>query len=307
MRILVLGGGGFIGSAVIRKLLDRGHSVRIFQRSQDGSDVYKQYSNKIEWVIGEFANRKDVENALNEIDTVIHLISTTLPKSSNEDMEFDIKSNVIPTLTLLEAMVFKSIPRIIFASSGGTVYGVPQYIPIDEEHQTEPLVSYGITKLIIEKYMLLFQKLYGIRSIVLRVSNPYGEGQKMNSGQGVIAAFIRRALNKSPLEIWGDGNVTRDYIYVDDVADAFVKAVQYEGKNSIFNISSGIGTTITEIIENLEIAIGVPIARVYRNARIFDVEVNVLSNKLAKDELDWHPKTSLRNGLAKTIKLFKDA
>jgi UDP-glucose 4-epimerase len=307
MRILVLGGGGFIGSAVVSRLLHQGYRVRIFQRSRGDENVYKRYGENIEWAIGEYSSPKDIESALNDVDVVIHLISTVLPKSSNEDMEFDIKSNVLPALGLLEAMASKGISRIIFGSSGGTIYGAPNYLPLDEEHSTEPLVSYGITKLAIEKYLLLFQKLHGIRSIVLRMSNPYGEGQKIDSGQGVVGVFIKKALNKSPIEIWGDGSAIRDYIYVGDVADAFLKAVQYEGKKSIFNISSGIGMSLNEIIENLEIAIGTPIVTTYHNARVFDVGTNVLSNKLAMDELGWHPKTSFGDGLAKTIKFFKNA
>jgi len=307
MRILVLGGGGFIGSTVVSKLLDQGYRVRIFQRTRKYKNVYKQYSENIEWAIGEYSNQKDIENALNDIDVVIHLISTTLPRISIEEMEFDIKSNVISTVGLLVAMVSKGISRIIFGSSGGTIYGVPKYLPLDEEHSTEPLVSYGITKLAIEKYLLLFQKLHGIRSIVLRISNAYGEGQKIDTGQGVVGVFIKKALNKNPIEIWGDGSVIRDYIYVGDVADAFVKAVQYEGRKSIFNISSGIGMSLNDVIEKLEISIGAPITRTYHNSRIFDVGVNVLSNKLAMDELDWHPKTTFENGLAKTIKFFSNA
>jgi UDP-glucose 4-epimerase len=236
---------------------------------------------------------------------VVHLVSTTLPKSSNDDPVYDVQSNLVATLHLLEGMVARSIKRIVFISSGGTVYGAPQYLPIDERHPTEPQVSYGITKLAIEKYLMIYQRSHGIKATILRVANPYGERQRIETAQGAVGVFISRALQDRPLEIWGDGSVTRDYLYVSDVADAFARAVAYQGPHGVFNISSGSGTTLNQLIGMLEQALGRTVARDYRPGRSFDVPASVLSNALALQELDWAPRVGMAEGIIKTAAWMK--
>jgi UDP-glucose 4-epimerase len=201
---------------------------------------------------------------------------------------------------MLNAMVTKKVGKVVFISSGGTVYGSPKYLPIDESHPTEPQVSYGVTKLAIEKYLLIYQQLHGIKANILRVTNPYGERQRVETAQGAVGVFLSRALQDMPLDIWGDGSVTRDYIYVADVAEAFAKAVMYDGQKSVFNISSGVGTSLNELIAVLERVTGKPIPRNYSPGRPFDVLTSVLDNTLAKQELGWQPRTSLEEGIAKT-------
>jgi UDP-glucose 4-epimerase len=136
------------------------------------------------------------------------------------------------------------------------VYGNPSYLPVDENHPTEPLVSYGVTRLAIEKYLLLHQYLHGVKATILRVSNPFGQRQRVETAQGVVAAFLSKALNGEPVEIWGDGTVVRDYIYVSDVAEAFARAIAYEGHRSVFNISTGVGTSLNELIDLVERVVG---------------------------------------------------
>ena len=181
---------------------------------------------------GDFSSTHDVSDAISGVDIVLHLVSTTLPKSSNDDPIYDVQSNVVATLQMLNAMVAHNVRKIVFISSGGTVYGNPMYLPIDEKHPTDPLVSYGITKLAIEKYLQMYSHLYGIRAITLRVANPYGERQRIETAQGAVGVFLHHALKGLPIEIWGDGSVTRDYIHVSDVAEAFVRAVEYSGAKS---------------------------------------------------------------------------
>jgi len=201
---------------------------------------------------------------------------------------------------MLNAMVANKVQKIIFISSGGTVYGIPKYLPIDEQHPTDPLVSYGITKLMIEKYLRMFESLHGIQSIALRVANPYGERQRIETAQGAVGVFLHHALKDIPIEIWGDGSVTRDYIHISDVAEAFVKAVNYTGSHSVFNISSGQGISLNELIVLLENVLGKSIACRYLPARPFDVPVSVLCNQLAQEQLQWTPLTSMTNGLIRT-------
>jgi UDP-glucose 4-epimerase len=236
------------------------------------------------------------------MDVVLHLVSSTLPKSSNDDPVHDVQSNLVATLRLLEAMVARSVRKIVFISSGGTVYGNPIYLPIDEMHPTNPQVSYGITKLAIEKYLLMFETIHGIKANILRVANPFGERQRSETAQGAVGVFLYRALRQQPIEIWGDGSVTRDYICIDDVADAFARAVQYSGPKSVFNIGSGVGTRLNELIEIIEEVLGKSVARRYLPARPFDVPTSVLSIALARAELKWAPQVPLRDGIARTAK-----
>ncbi len=305
MKIALFGGGGFIGSTIADRLLLDGHALRIFERPR--VTPYRKFvtSERVEWIAGDFSSAHDVRDAISGVDVVLHLVSTTLPKSSNDDPIYDVQSNVVATLQMLDAMVAHKIPKIVFISSGGTVYGNPVYLPIDEKHPTDPLVSYGITKLAIEKYLQMYSHLYGIKAISLRVANPYGERQRIETAQGAVGVFLHRAIKGIPIDIWGDGCITRDYIHVSDVAEAFVRAVEYSGAMSCLNISSGAGTSLNELIVMLENVLGRPVTVRYLPGRPFDVPVSVLSNDLARDELKWAPSVSMRDGIARTAEWMR--
>ena len=305
MKIVIFGGGGFIGSTIADRLLQDGHQLRIFERPR--VPPYRQFrsSESVEWITGDLMSSADIGDAINGVDIVLHLVSTTLPKNSNEDPIFDIQSNLIASLQLLAAMVKNKVPKIIFISSGGTVYGDPVYTPIDENHPTNPTVSYGIVKLAIEKYLLLYKNLYGISATILRVSNPFGERQRIETAQGAVGVFISRALKNQPIDIWGDGEVVRDYVYVSDVAEAFAKALAYTGTQSIFNISSGCGTSLNQLINKIEQVIGHKVVKNYLPFRPFDAPISVLDNSLAQKELAWSPTISIDVGIVKTINWMK--
>lgn len=300
MKIVLFGGGGFIGSTIVDRLLRDGHALKIFERPR--IEPYRKFldSEQVEWVAGDLQSSHDVSEAIDGAEVVLHLVSTTLPKNSNDDPIYDVQSNLVATLQMLNAMVVQKIPKIIFISSGGTVYGNPMYLPIDEKHPTDPLVSYGITKLAIEKYLHIYERMHGIKAISLRVANPYGERQRIETAQGAVGVFLHHAINGLPIDIWGDGSVTRDYIHVSDVAEAFVRAVEYSGPKSVFNISSGAGTSLNELISLIEETLGCPIVRRHLPGRPFDVPVSVLSNELARQELNWAPVTGMQEGLVRT-------
>jgi len=300
MKITLFGGGGFIGSTIADRLLKDNHELRIFERPR--VEPYRVFSKTehVEWLTGDLMSVHDVSEAIDGVEVVLHLVSTTLPKSSNDDPIYDVQSNLVATLQLLNAMVAKQVRKIVFISSGGTVYGNPTYIPIDEKHPTEPRVSYGITKLAIEKYLLMYQDLYGIKANILRVANPFGERQRIETAQGAVGVFLSKAIQNHPIEIWGDGSVTRDYLYISDVAEAFAKAVDYEGKHSVFNISSGVGTSLNDMIDIIEQVLGRKVIRHYSPGRSFDVPVSVLDNSLARHELGWAPQVKLEEGIVKT-------
>jgi len=305
MKIAIFGGGGFIGSTIADRFLLDGHELRIFERPRVAPYRTFSESERVEWIAGDLSSTHDVYGAINGADVVLHLVSTTLPKNSNDDPIYDVQSNIVATLQMLNAMVAHNVRKIVFISSGGTVYGNPMYLPIDEKHPTDPLVSYGITKLAIEKYLRMYSHLHGIRTVVLRVANPYGERQRIETAQGAVGVFLHHALKGLPVEIWGDGSVTRDYIHVSDVAEAFVRAVEYSGSKSVFNISSGSGTSLNELIVMLERVLDKSIERRYLPARPFDVPVSVLSNELAREELKWTPSTSMHDGIARTAEWMK--
>jgi UDP-glucose 4-epimerase len=300
MKCVIFGGGGFIGSTIADRFLKEGYQLRIFERPR--VEPYRKFADNeaVEWMTGDILSNHDLNAAIEGMDVILHLVSTTLPKNSNDDPIYDVQSNVVGSLQMLNAMVANNVQKIIFISSGGTVYGTPHYLPIDEQHPTNPLVSYGITKLTIEKYLQMFESLHGIKAITLRVANPYGERQRIETAQGAVGVFLHRALKEMPIEIWGDGSVTRDYIHISDVAEAFLKAINYTGTKRIFNISSGLGISLNELIGLLENVLGKSIVRHYLPARPFDVPVSVLSNALAKEHLQWSPVTSMSNGISRT-------
>lgn len=303
MRCLVLGGGGFIGSAVSDRLLRDGHLVRVLARSK--LIPYRAFSPEepMEWMRGDFLNVHDLRAAVRGIDVVFHLVSTTVPKTANDDPIWDAQSNLIGSLQLLQVLQehAQSVRKIIFISSGGTVYGPTYYLPIDENHPTNPLTAYGITKLAIEKHLQMFTHLHGVPSIILRVSNPYGERQRIEAAQGAVAVFLHRALSGVPIEIWGDGTTTRDYIYISDVAEAVARAMAYDGKEQIFNVGTGHGTSLNALMDLIERVIGRQVERVYKPPRAFDVPISVLDNSRIRDALKWVPQINMYEGLALTL------
>jgi UDP-glucose 4-epimerase len=305
MLITIFGGGGFIGSTIADRLLVDGHKLKIFERPR--VSPYREFKapEQVEWIVGDLSNTHDVSDAVCGSDAIIHLVSTTLPKNSNDDPIYDVQSNVIASLHILNAMVHHKVKKIIFISSGGTIYGNPLFLPINENHPTNPLVSYGITKLAIEKYLYMYEHLHGLIPITLRVANPYGERQRIETAQGAVGIFLHRALNGLHIDIWGDGSITRDYIHVDDVAEAFLKALNYGGKYRVFNVGSGVGTSLNSLIDELENVLEKKISRRYLPGRPFDIPANVLSNILAHNELNWTPMIPLSSGIARTSKWIK--
>ncbi|MDX8396289.1 MAG: NAD-dependent epimerase/dehydratase family protein [Mariprofundaceae bacterium] len=299
MRCLVFGGNGFLGGELCEALLSQGYTVRVFDRPVDNiSSIHPD----VEWFEGDFINECDVNAAILDCDVIFHLISTTLPKSSNDNPVYDVESNVVGTLNMLSAALKHGVKKVIFTSSGGTIYGVPEEIPISEKHPTNPICSYGISKLAIEKYLYLFNALHGLEYSVLRISNPYGKGQRLDAVQGVVGVVIGRVLQNKPVDIWGTGEVVRDYIHVSDVSQALVQAMLYDGDQHIFNIGSGEGTSLNTLLDTIEDVMQCDINRNYQPERSVDIQVNVLDNALAKKELGWDAKVSLREGISMTIR-----
>lgn len=304
-QTLVIGGGGFIGSHLVSALLLQGRRVRVLELPyRTHIKTIPQHSN-LEWIEGNFGNTHDISRALSDVDAVFHLVSTTQPQSSNDNPRFDIQSNLLATIGLLEQMCAMPEVPLIFISSGGTVYGRPQQTPIPETHPTEPQCSYGIVKLAIEKYLALYHLMHGINYRVLRLANPYGPGQERNRTQGVIGTFLSRILQGQPLEVWGDGSVVRDYVYIGDISSALLQVERYQGKKRIFNIGSAIGHSVIEIIAAIERVSDKKVDVHFSAKREFDVSVSVLDIQRAQKELGWQPYTTLDDGLCATLAWMK--
>ena len=214
---IVLGGGGFIGTNLCRRLVANGHRVRAFGRRRPFSE-----SDDIEWFQGDFSDPAALAAAIETFEIVYHLVNATTPLSANLDMVGDLQRNVVASVGMLEICRKLRISRVVFVSSGGTMYGCPQQIPTPETAPTDPITAYGISKLAIEKYLALNQHLHQLDYRVLRVTNPFGPFQTAMKNQGVIASIVSHGVRHEEIEIWGDGSVVRDFIFIDDVVDALI-------------------------------------------------------------------------------------
>lgn len=299
---LVLGARGFIGSHLTDALLAAGAHVRAFDRPGIQAVKGLQEDNRpgLSSLEGDLVSTKDIDMALTGVDVCYHLVSTTLPKTSNLDPAYDIETNLLGTLRLLDAAVRHKVKRVVFTSSGGTVYGNPSHTPIAESHPTEPTCSYGIMKLAIEKYLALYQQLHGLQHTVLRLANPYGERQRIEASQGAVAVFLGRALRGEAIEIWGDGSVVRDYLHISDVVRALIAAATSGSANQVFNIGSGQGSSLNTLLSAIREVTGKDLNVSYQPGRGFDVPVNVLDVTRAEKELGWAPQTNLQTGIAQT-------
>jgi UDP-glucose 4-epimerase len=188
---------------------------------------------------------------------------------------------------------------LVFASSGGTVYGSPTILPVPEEAATDPVVSYGITKLAIEKYCNLFTRLRGLKTVCLRLANAYGP-RHVGSIQGAIPVFLKCILAGRPIVIWGDGSVIRDYVYVEDIAHAFLLAAEYAGKELVINIGSGMGVSLRQLLAEIQAVVQRPCQVEFEEGRPFDISEIYLDTARARKELNWSPRVTLREGLQLT-------
>lgn len=301
LRCAVLGAGGFIGTNLCRVLIGRVDSLRCFGRRQ----LFPEALRGCDWMPGDFADPTCLSTVVAGCDVVFHLVNATTPASSNVDKVADLNANVASTLRLLDICRESGVRRLVFVSSGGTVYGIPEIVPTPETAPTNPITSYGISKLAIEKYLSLYEYLYGLEYRVLRVSNPFGPYQLAQKNQGVVAAFLRQVIAEKPIEMWGDGSVVRDYIYIDDVVDALVRAALHEGAGRIFNIGSGRGLSLNDIATAIEALLGQKLKINRLPGRPVDVPVSILDTTFAENELGWHACTAFEKGLENTIAWIK--
>ena len=298
MRVLVVGGNGFIGSHLVDRLIERGWNVVVFDLYERRYDPMPP---QVQFIRGDLTQSYLVREALTGIDIVFHLAWATIHEVSNQDPAADINANLIPSVHLIEATYRAGVSRVIFISSGGTVYGPTQELPIAETHPQNPITAYGITKLAVEKYLQMFKHLYGLDYVILRPSVPYGPRQNPLGRQGAIAVFMYRVAHGLPVTIWGDGSTTRDYFYISDLVEALVAAAERElGQHHIFNIGGGEEISLVQLSRLVEETVGKKAIIEYDSARKFDAPRIILDTRLACQELNWQPKVSLTQGLTQT-------
>ncbi|HTW87652.1 MAG TPA: NAD-dependent epimerase/dehydratase family protein [Candidatus Binataceae bacterium] len=296
VKVVVIGGAGFIGSHVVDKLLSYGHSVRVFDRQPER---FRGSLAGVDYRFGDFADKMALVEALSGMDAVYHFVSTTVPGTADLDPKADVKDNLVGCINLLESMQYLGIRRILFLSSGGTVYGIPEKVPIPETHPLRPINSYGIVKVTIEHYLELFRRTRGLSPVVVRASNPFGPRQSHSGVQGVISTYLRNILVRQPIEIWGDGSVIRDYFEVGDLAELCVRAGTSSAERA-YNAGSGYGLSINEIVEAIREVTGSNFETVHKPGRPIDVPCSVLDCTRAKEDFGWECKTEFKTGLRQT-------
>jgi UDP-glucose 4-epimerase len=248
---LILGGAGFIGSNLAKFLSFRGDSVRILSRPSTSISNIESILDKVEVRYGDMMDDVLLRRATEGIDTVYHLVSTTFPSMTMDSSVYDVLSNLLPTIRLVESCLSNGVKKIVYASSGGTIYGEPTSSLISEDHPLLPLSAYGQSKLTIENYLNFYARSTSLDINVLRISNPYGPGQKLLGVQGLIAVCMGCALYDRTLKIYGIGDAVRDYLYIDCVVGALVCAGDQVG-STVVNVSSGLGQSVMGIVSLIE-------------------------------------------------------
>jgi len=297
MTAVVTGGSGFLGRNLIRALLAQGRNVRALHRRPEPPFA----APGLTWLRHELSAPMPWDAVLDGATEIYHLSWSTLPQASNLDPAGDAISNIGGSLTLLEALRTRPGPRIVFASSGGTVYGAVPAGRAKESDAKEPLSAYGVSKLAVENYLALYERQWGVRGVSLRLSNPFGPDQELGRNFGVVATFVAQALAGKACTLFGDGSVERDFIYVDDAVAAMIAASGAAGANGVYNIGSGEGRSISDLVAAIGRILGEAVPVVRAEARSVDPPRTVLDASRAAAELGWRPRVSFEDGLARVV------
>lgn len=305
-KILILGGTGFIGiNLTLYFLKNSEYEITIFGRNLNNYPLDLQEDSRIKVIKGEFGSKCDFDSLVKGKDIIFHLISTTVPTTSNKNIAKEIAENIESTSILLEACVKYKVKKIVFLSSGGTVYGITDNKKISEDMQTNPITSYGLQKLSIEKLLYLYSYIGELDYRIIRLANPYGPYQKVNGSQGVIATFIYNMLCNKELLVYGDGSIIRDYLYVNDAICAIINIFRDDAKEKIYNVGSGMGLNINEIIVKIQQILGIEVNVRYIENRKVDVPVNILDISRYEKEFGKVNLTSFQDGVLKTAAFIK--
>jgi len=304
MRICVTGGAGFIGSHLADAFLGDGHDVTVLDDLSSG-----RRANVPHGAVLEVLDIRSPEAAEllrdGRFDVLVHQAAQMDVRRSVADPAFDASINVLGTLNLLEAAVAGGVERVLFASTGGAIYGDQEVFPADESHPTRPVSPYGVSKLSVERYLWYYHREKGLDAVCLRYANVYGERQNPHGEAGVVAIFCQRLLNAEPATINGDGLQTRDYVHVSDVAAANRAALGLEGFRTL-NVGTGVETTVVELFRGLTAALDLDVEPEHGPAKPGEQRRSVIDPSRLRKTLSLGPPLPLREGLARTAAWFRD-
>lgn len=305
MKLLVTGGAGFIGSHLTDAFLAAGHEVHVIDDLSSGR--------RENVPAGATFHHLDIRSpevadlfAREGFEVLVHQAAQMDVRRSVADPRFDASVNVDGFLNLMEAGRQHGLKRVVFASTGGAIYGEPDYVPQDEKHEQKPLSPYGITKLVTEKYLFFYEQTYGINYVALRYANVYGPRQNPHGEAGVVAIFTQRMLRHQQPTVNGDGRQTRDYVFVGDVVRANLAALQYDGPSGAFNVGTGVETDVVTLFREINRLTGGHTDEVYGEAKPGEQRRSVLSYAKTRDTLGWRPQVDVPEGLAETVAWFKE-
>ena len=309
MNVLVTGGAGFIGSHLVRQLLDAKHNVTVLDNVSTGTWQHlpqgKDTCTCWEMDIRDKAAREKIEQA--KFDVIVHLAAQTMVDVSVKDPEFDASENIMGTVNILEAARHSGVKRIIFASTAASYGDVTEdKLPIREEETLAPMSFYGLSKVTVEKYLKLYHDLYGLDYVALRFANVYGERQGDTGEGGVISIFAKRIAKDQGITVFGDGRQTRDFIYAGDIAAGIIAAMTTDKANAVYNLSNQTETSLLDLIELMAKASGKTVEPAFAAPREGDINRSMLCHEAAVQNLNWQPKMDLAEGLARTINYFKE-
>ena len=309
MNVLVTGGAGFIGSHLVRQLLDAEHQVTVLDNVSTGTWQHlpqgKETCTCWEMDIRDKAAREKIEQA--KFDVIVQLAGQTMVDVSIKDPEFDASENIMGTINVLEAARNSGVKRVIFASTAAAYGDVTEdKLPIREEETLAPMSFYGLTKVAVEKYLKLYHDLYGLNYVALRFANVYGERQGDAGEGGVISIFAKRIAKDQGITVFGDGKQTRDFIYAGDIAAGIIAAMTTDKANAVYNLSNQTETSLLELIELMAKASGKTVEPAFAAPREGDINRSMLCHEAAVQNLDWQPKMDLGEGLARTIAYFRN-
>ena len=303
MNILVTGGAGFIGSHICDAYINAGHKVTVLDNLSTGFE--KNIHPKAEFILMDI-NSKDIDRFFKseKFDIVSHHAAQMNVRVSVDNPIYDATTNILGSINIFQAAKNSGVKKVIFASSGGTIYGEQDYFPADEEHPTRPCSPYGISKLSVEKYLFYYKEVCGLDFVSFRYGNVYGRRQNPHGEAGVVAIFLNKMLAGEQPIINGDGLITRDYIYIEDLVDANLIALEQK-VSGIYNITTGVETDVNTIFKLLKELTGSSCEEYHGPAKAGEQRRSVCSNKLMKEKFGWEPKISFIEGLKKTVEFAK--
>lgn len=293
----VVGASGFIGTNLSLRLSQVAKSVKAVSRTGKPQSVS---ASKVSWVSQDIQDLSKLRQVLGGTDFVVHLVDSSTLGIHYSPTQEGVTEDALPLLKLLDLYVSSGVHKVVFLSSGGSIYGNAELIPTPETAPTIPLSSYGVNKLSVEKFLEVYKHLQALNYVSIRASNPFGPYQTGKNKQGIIGAALISGLRGEPFEIWGDGSVVRDFIYIDDLIDGILKATVMSPDFSKFNMGSGQGASVNQVLDLCDAVLVAPIRRVYRDGRGSDVQKSILDISRANTHLDWRPTTSLKHGIGLT-------